>query len=56
MDGVSEKHPNFHFVPALSNQDPAEAWNGEIGFIADVIGRKLENADNAMLIFAARLL
>lgn len=43
----AEKYPNFHFVPALSNQDPAEGWNGETGFIADVIGRRLENMSNA---------
>lgn len=44
---LAEKHPNFHFIPALSNQDPAEAWSGETGFIADVIGRKLEKLTNA---------
>ncbi|MBB6444938.1 NADH:ubiquinone reductase (Na(+)-transporting) subunit F [Bacillus benzoevorans] len=44
---LAEKHPNFHFVPALSNQDPSVEWNGETGFIADIIGRKLENMTNA---------
>lgn len=44
---LAEKHPNFHFIPALSNQEPSEEWNGETGFIAAVIGRKLENMTNA---------
>ena len=42
---LAKHHPNFHFVPALSNQDPSDEWDGEIGFIADVIGRKLEEHD-----------
>lgn len=44
---LEEKHPNFHFVPALSNQDDSEEWKGETGFIADVIGRKLDKMTNA---------
>ena len=38
MDGISrDSHPNFHFVPALSQPDPTDEWDGEVGFIADVI-------------------
>lgn len=44
---LAEKYPNFHFIPALSNLDPADEWNGETGFIADVIARTLENMANA---------
>jgi NAD(P)H-flavin reductase len=40
---LAKLHPNFHFVPALSDQDPSEEWDGEVGFIADVIGRNLES-------------
>jgi NAD(P)H-flavin reductase/ferredoxin len=43
---LAKQHSNFHFVPALSNQDPAEDWDGETGFIADVIGRKLNDMKN----------
>jgi len=43
---LAEKHPNFHFVPALSQPDAADEWDGEVGFIADVISRKLENMSN----------
>lgn len=44
---LAEKHPNFHFVPALSHSDPSEEWDGETGFIADVIARKIEELPNA---------
>lgn len=44
---LDAKYPNFHFIPALSNHDPSDEWNGETGFIADVIGRKLEKMTNA---------
>jgi Na+-transporting NADH:ubiquinone oxidoreductase subunit NqrF len=37
------QHPNFHFVPALSQPDPSDVWEGETGFIADVIARTLED-------------
>jgi NAD(P)H-flavin reductase/ferredoxin len=43
---LAKQHPNFHFVPALSDQDNPDEWNGEVGFIADVIGRNLENMKN----------
>ena len=41
-----EKYPNFHFIPALSQPDSDDDWNGEVGFIADVVSRKLENMTN----------
>jgi propane monooxygenase reductase subunit len=31
--------PNFRFVPALSEPDPDEPWDGEIGLITDVVKR-----------------
>ena len=37
---------NFHFVPALSQPDPSDNWDGETGFIADVISRTLEDVSN----------
>ena len=40
---LAEEHPNFHFVPALSQPDAEDEWDGETGFIADVISRTLEN-------------
>lgn len=44
---LAVKYPNFHFVPALSNQEDLEEWKGETGFIADVISRTLDNMSNA---------
>jgi NAD(P)H-flavin reductase/ferredoxin len=40
---LSKRYSNFHFVPALSDPNPSDGWEGETGYIADVIGRKLEN-------------
>jgi Na+-transporting NADH:ubiquinone oxidoreductase subunit NqrF len=43
---LAEKHPNFHFIPALSQPDASDNWDGETGFIADVISRTLEDVSN----------
>jgi NAD(P)H-flavin reductase/ferredoxin len=43
---LAEQHPNFHFVPALSQPDATDEWDGEVGFIADVISRKIEDMSN----------
>jgi NAD(P)H-flavin reductase len=43
---LARQHPNFHFVPALSQPDTSDEWDGETGFIADVISRTLEDASN----------
>lgn len=40
------KHPNFHFVPALSDKAPEDRWTGEEGYIADVVSRHFEQMDN----------
>ncbi|MCW2709488.1 MAG: ascD [Frankiales bacterium] len=31
--------PDFHYVPALSEPDPADSWDGEVGLITDVLRR-----------------
>src|ERR1700756_578914 len=36
--------PDFRFIPALSNQDGAEAWHGETGFVHDVLRRHLQES------------
>lgn len=36
-----KKYPNFHFIPALSDPEPADSWDGEQGFIADVVKRTM---------------
>ena len=40
---LEKKHPNFHFIPALSQPEPEDEWNGETGFIADILSRKLDD-------------
>lgn len=42
---MEQKHANFHFIPALSERDPAEPWDGEEGYIADVVARQFERFD-----------
>ncbi|MCL6576819.1 2Fe-2S iron-sulfur cluster binding domain-containing protein [Kyrpidia sp.] len=40
-----EERAGFHFVPALSEPGPDEPWNGERGFIADVLARHFSRFD-----------
>jgi propane monooxygenase reductase subunit len=32
--------PGFRYVPALSEPDPLDAWDGEVGLITDVVRRR----------------
>jgi len=34
---LAETLPNFTFVPALSEADPGEPWDGEVGLITDIV-------------------
>jgi len=46
---LEESLPNFRYVPALSEPDDDEAWDGEVGLITDVVKRHetdLTNADS----------
>jgi propane monooxygenase reductase subunit len=36
---LTEQLPNFSFVPALSEADDEEGWDGEVGMITDVVKR-----------------
>lgn len=40
---LAKRYPNFHYIPALSDPDSASNWTGEVGYIADVISRNVEN-------------
>lgn len=42
---LAGKHENFTFVPALSEADAADAWDGETGFIHEVVQRQLNELD-----------
>jgi propane monooxygenase reductase subunit len=39
LTALEEAMPNFRFVPALSEPDDTEAWDGEVGLITDVLKR-----------------
>jgi propane monooxygenase reductase subunit len=36
---LEQRLPSFHYVPALSDPDPEEDWDGEVGLITDVVRR-----------------
>ncbi len=45
---LEEKLPDFRYVPALSEPDEADGWDGEVGMITDVLrraGHDLKGAD-----------
>lgn len=46
MRELEEKLPNFSYVPALSDPQPEDNWEGETGLITDVLDKYLENGDN----------
>lgn len=43
---MERKHPNFRFIPALSDLEPGDTWAGEKGYIADVVKQTLSDMKN----------
>lgn len=43
---LQEKYPNFRYVPALSDPDPEDDWQGEVGLITDVVARHVADGHN----------
>jgi propane monooxygenase reductase subunit len=39
LKALEEKLPNFRYVPALSEPDDGDDWDGEVGLITDVVKR-----------------
>ncbi len=39
LRALTESLPNFTYVPALSEADDAEPWEGEVGLITDVVAK-----------------
>ncbi len=39
LEALSERLPNFRFVPALSEPSEEDEWDGEVGVITDVVDR-----------------
>jgi propane monooxygenase reductase subunit len=49
LHALEERLPNFHFVPALSEPDDEDGWDGEVGLITDVMSKNetdLTDADS----------
>lgn len=43
---LQEKHPNFRYIPALSDPDPEDEWDGEVGLITEVVARHVSDAND----------
>jgi propane monooxygenase reductase subunit len=42
LRGFEESLPDFRFIPALSHAEPSDDWQGETGFIHEVVERSLQ--------------
>jgi Na+-transporting NADH:ubiquinone oxidoreductase subunit F len=40
---MQKKMENLHFIPALSDPEPEDNWEGETGLITDVLDKYLKN-------------
>jgi Na+-transporting NADH:ubiquinone oxidoreductase subunit F len=47
IHALEEKMPNFKFVPALSEPQKEDKWEGEVGLITDVVRRMVENGPSS---------
>ena len=43
LRALEHQLPHFHFVLALSESAPDDAWDGEVGLITDVVKRLISN-------------
>ena len=46
MRDLENRLPNFEFIPALSDPEEEDEWEGETGLITDVLDRYLETGEN----------
>jgi len=46
MQRLEKELPNFEFIPALSDPEEEDKWEGETGLITDVVARHMESGDN----------
>jgi propane monooxygenase reductase subunit len=47
LRALGERLPGFRYVPALSEPAPDDAWDGEVGFVTDVVKRYETDLANA---------
>jgi len=46
LKDIESKHPNFKYIPALSEPRPHEKWEGEVGLITHVVDRYVKSTKN----------
>jgi len=46
MRRLEQELPNFKFIPALSNPEEEDEWEGETGLITDIVASHMETGDN----------
>jgi Na+-transporting NADH:ubiquinone oxidoreductase subunit F len=46
MRDMEKKLPNFRYVPSLSQPQPEDGWDGEVGRVTDTIERQIDSAEN----------
>jgi Na+-transporting NADH:ubiquinone oxidoreductase subunit F len=46
MKDLEKELPNFQFIPALSNPEPEDNWDGETGLITDIVAKHMTSGDN----------
>ncbi len=46
MAAISEKLPNYKYIPVLSDPDENDAWDGETGWVTDAVAGHLKSGDN----------
>ncbi len=51
---LQEKFPNFTYVPALSEPQAVDKWEGEVGLITHVLEKYIDNADEYEVYIAGR--
>jgi propane monooxygenase reductase component len=47
LRALEDKLANFRYVPALSEPEDSEDWDGEVGLITDVVKRNVDSLANA---------
>jgi len=47
LKALEDKLPNFRFVPALSEPEDGDGWDGEVGLITDVVKRHEQHLGRA---------
>ncbi|HEX3791665.1 MAG TPA: 2Fe-2S iron-sulfur cluster binding domain-containing protein [Pseudonocardiaceae bacterium] len=47
LKALEDSLPGFRYVPALSEPDPEDGWDGEVGLITDVLRRQEKNLSGA---------